>query len=73
MSPELMAESGFGVSDEGYLVTTEAYPGWALRVGFGFEYEYDYGVFPMSSGCICYIWFNRRECAEGVVDPAPRS
>ena len=72
ISPELMAEIGIGVSEDGYLETTAAYQGWALRVGFGFEYEYDYGTFPMTSGCVCYIWFNRRQCAEGVEDPAPR-
>ncbi len=63
-----MKANGLSVTEDGFFVTTEAYKGWALRVGFGIRFEYAYGLREISDGCLCFLWINRRDCAEGVVD-----
>lgn len=72
ISVDDMAALGIKITDDGFFETTEAYGGWALRVGMGFEFEYDYGMKAISEGCLAYIWFNRRKSAEGVIDIAVR-
>ncbi len=69
---EDMAAKGLNITSDGFLKTTTAYGGWALRVGMGLEFEYDYGIKPISNGCLVYLWINRRTSAENVVDVAPR-
>lgn len=63
-----MAANGLKITDEGFFETTEAYGGWALRIGFGIRFEYAYGSRDISDGCLCFLWINRRDCAEGVKD-----
>lgn len=63
-----MVANGLKITNKGNLETTEAYGGWALRVGFGVRFEYAYGSRDISDGCLCFLWINRRDCAEGVVD-----
>ena len=63
-----MVANGLKITNEGNFETTEAYGGWALRVGFGVRFEYAYGSRDISDGCLCFLWINRRDCAEGVVD-----
>ncbi|MDR0937792.1 MAG: DUF4988 domain-containing protein [Mediterranea sp.] len=63
-----MAANGLSISSDGFFVTTAAYGGWALRTGFGIRFEYAYGTRDISDGCLCFLWINRRDCAEGVVD-----
>lgn len=72
LTAEDMAAKGLSVTNDGFFETTSAYEGWALRVGVGLEFQYDYGVIPISDGVLAYIWFNRRQCPEGVADPAAR-
>lgn len=67
-----MTKYGLSISDDGYLITTSAYGGWGLRVGYGIQFEYDYGTKNISDGVLVYLWINRRNCAEGVKDLAPR-
>lgn len=69
---EDMEAKGLAITKDGYLNTDENYGGWALRIGMGLEFEYDYGKIAISDGVLAYIWFNRRQCAEGVEDPAAR-
>lgn len=69
---EEMTARGLSVTSDGFFETTSAYEGWALRVGMGLEFQYDYGTIPVSDGVLAFIWFNRRQCPEGVVDPAAR-
>lgn len=57
---------------KGDLVTTSIYKGNGFRVAIGLRFEYDYGVAVISSSNLCYLFFNRRVCAPGVVDPAAR-
>ncbi len=63
-----MKANGLFVTEDGFFETTEAYKGWALRVGYGVRFEYAYGSRDISDGCLCFLWINRRDCAEGVVD-----
>lgn len=67
-----MTKYGLSISDDGYLITTSTYGGWGLRVGYGIQFEYDYGTKNISDGVLVYLWINRRNCAEGVKDLAPR-
>ena len=67
-----MTAKGLNITSDGFFKTTTAYGGWALRVGMGLEFEYDYGMKPISNGCLIYLWINRRTSAENVVDVAPR-
>lgn len=69
---EDMTAKGLNITSDGFFKTTTAYGGWALRVGMGLEFEYDYGMKPISNGCLIYLWINRRTSAENVVDVAPR-
>jgi hypothetical protein len=69
---EDMAAKGLSVTSDGFFKTTADYGGWALRVGMGLEFEYDYGMKPISDGCLVFLWINRRTSAENVVDVAPR-
>lgn len=69
---EDMAAQGLSITGDGMFKTTSAYGGWALRVGMGLEFEYDYGMKPISDGCLVFLWINRRTSAEEVVDVAPR-
>lgn len=63
-----MAANGIKITSDGFFETTEAYRGWALRIGYGVRFEYAYGSRDLADGCLCYLWINRRDCAEGVVD-----
>lgn len=56
----------------GDLVTTADYKGNGFRIAIGLRFEYFYGAEVISSGNLCYLFFNRRVCAPGVVDPAGR-
>lgn len=69
---EDMTAKGLNITSDGFFKTTTAYGGWALRVGMGLEFEYDYGMKPISNGCLVFLWINRRTSAENVVDVAPR-
>lgn len=69
---EDMTAKGLSITSDGLFKTTADYGGWALRVGMGLEFEYDYGMKPISDGCLVFLWINRRTSAEGVVDVAPR-
>lgn len=62
---------GLELTSNGIFNTTAAYGGWALRLGFGIDFEYAYGSKRLGWN-IAFIWFNRRTCDEGVVDPSPR-
>ena len=57
---------------KGDLVTTADYKGNGFRIAIGLRFEYDYGAEVISSGNLCYLFFNRRVSAPGVVDPAAR-
>lgn len=69
---EDMTAKGLSITSDGFFKTTADYGGWALRVGMGLEFEYDYGLKPISDGCLVFLWINRRTSAEGVVDVAPK-
>ena len=56
-----MVANGLKITNEGNFETTEAYGGWALRVGFGVRFEYAYGSRDISDGCLCFLWINRRD------------
>ncbi len=72
ISGDDMANMGFSITPDGYIETTDAFPGWGLRVGMGVEFEYDYGTLSIANNCIAYLFFGRRSLDEGVVDPAGR-
>jgi hypothetical protein len=72
VSVEDLAAKGISITSDGFIKTTADYGGWALRVGMGLEFEYDYGLKPISNGCLVFLWINRRTSAEGVVDVTPR-
>lgn len=72
VSVEDLAAKGISITSNGIFKTTAPYGGWALRVGMGLEFEYDYGMKPISNGCLVFLWINRRTSAEGVVDVTPR-
>ncbi len=72
ISSEDMANIGFSITPDGYVDTTEDFPGYGLRVGMGVELEYDYGKLSISPNCLVYLFFGRRSLDEGVVDPAAR-
>ncbi len=63
---------GFSIRQDGYIVTTDAYPGVGLRVGMGVELEYDYGKLTISDNCLAFLFFGRRSLDEGVKDVAER-
>ncbi|MCM1505125.1 MAG: DUF4988 domain-containing protein [Muribaculum sp.] len=67
-----MRNIGFSITPDGYVDTTEDFPGYGLRVGMGVELEYDYGKLSISPNCLVYLFFGRRSLDEGVVDPAAR-
>lgn len=62
---------GWQFSDKG-LETTEAYAGWAFRSGVGLYLEYEFGDQQVGPWCWFYMWFNRRVCPEGAIDPDAR-
>lgn len=63
---------GFSIREDGYIVTTDKFPGIGLRVGMGVELQYDYGTLPISDGCLAFLFFGRRSLDEGVKDVAAR-
>ncbi len=71
-STEDLAAKGIQIAGNGFLNTTAAYGGWCLRLGVGLEFEYDYGSKPLHSGCLIFLWINRRVAAMNVVDVGDR-
>lgn len=69
---EDMVAKGINITSNGFYETTANYGGWATRIGIGLRFHYAYGSKDISDGSLAYVWFNRRYCAEGVVDPAAR-
>lgn len=68
LSGASMETNGIKITNNGFVETTEAYKGWALRVGVGVRFEYAFGSRDIADGCLCFLWINRRDCAEGVKD-----
>ena len=62
---------GWDINEKG-LVTTADYKGWAFRSGIGLFFEYDYGEQTIGPWHWFYMWFNRRVCPEGAIDPDAR-
>lgn len=67
-----MQKMGIEVTPEGFFNTSESYEGWGVRIGLAVDFEYDFGRIPVSNGHLAFIWFNRRECPLGVIDPDAR-
>lgn len=64
---------GIGLKENGHLVTTANYKGWAFRMGIWIKYEYAYGEATIGGGdALVWAWINRRSCPTGVQDPASR-
>lgn len=71
-SAEDLAAHGIRIAENGFLQTDALYGGWCMRLGVGLRFEYDYGEKNLHNGCLVFLWINRRNSAEGVVDLAPR-
>lgn len=68
LSAQDMVDLGIVISEDGELITTNSYGGYALRAGPGVRFEYAYGEKSIGSDVIAFIWFNRRVSPEGVVN-----
>ncbi len=63
---------GVGITNDGFIKTTDLYMGWGIRVGMGVEFEYAYGLKPMDDNrVLCYIFFNRAVHVENLPDIPP--
>ena len=63
---------GMDLKENGHLVTTANYKGWAFRAGIWVKYEYAYGEATIGGDALIWAWVNRRSCPTGVQDPAQR-
>lgn len=63
---------GMDLKENGHLVTTANYKGWAFRAGIWVKYEYAYGEATIGGDALVWAWVNRRSCPSGVQDPAQR-
>ena len=63
---------GMDLKENGHLVTTANYKGWAFRAGIWVKYEYAYGEATIGGDALIWAWVNRRSCPSGVQDPAQR-
>ena len=73
VSGEYMRDKiGVGITNDGFIKTTDLYMGWGIRVGMGVEFEYAYGLKPMDDNrVLCYIFFNRAVHVENLPDIPP--
>jgi len=62
---------GWEMNEKG-LVTSSDYAGWAFRSGVGLYFEYELGEQTIGPWHWFYMWFNRRVCPEGAIDPSAR-
>jgi len=62
---------GWDLNEKG-LQTFENYDGWAFRAGTGMYLEYELGEQTVGPWHWFYIWYNRRVCPEGAIDPSAR-
>lgn len=69
---EERARMGINMNENGHLVTTDNYKGWAMRLDIRVMYEYAYGEKQIGGDALVWTWVNRRSCVAGVMDPAKR-